>query len=69
MLVINPLQALVHPQTQKRRSCMDCQSPSPTAQNLPFLLNGPADYELWISIFKAIGELVCCKNPNLLFYV
>ncbi len=37
MPVFNPLQALVHPQTQKRkkRSCLDCQSPTPTSQNLP----------------------------------
>jgi hypothetical protein len=37
MLVINPLQALVHPQTRKKKqSGMDCQSPTPTSQNLPF---------------------------------
>jgi hypothetical protein len=41
MSAINPLQALVHPQTQKKKekkkklSCMDCQSPTPTSQNLP----------------------------------
>ncbi len=45
MPVINPLQALVHPQTQKRKlSCMDCQLP--TSQNLPYLVNRSADYEL-----------------------
>jgi hypothetical protein len=36
---INPLQAIVHPQTQKEKkkpSHMDCQSPTPTSQNLPF---------------------------------
>jgi hypothetical protein len=29
--VINPLQAFVHPQTQKKKklSCMDCRSPTP----------------------------------------
>ncbi len=43
MPVINPLQALVHPQTQKRLSCMDCQSPTPTSQYLPFWqLQAPA---------------------------
>jgi hypothetical protein len=41
MPVINPLQALVHPQTQegkekKKLSCMDCQSPTPTSQNSLF---------------------------------
>jgi hypothetical protein len=36
MPVISPLQALVHPQTQKKLSWMDCQSPTPTSQNSPF---------------------------------
>jgi hypothetical protein len=67
MLVINPIQALVHPQTQKL-SCMDCQSPTPTSQNSPFLVNTCADEELGISIFQANGELFCSKNPNLPFW-
>ncbi len=49
-------------------SCMDCQSPTPTPQNLPYLVNRSADWELWISILQAIDELVCFKNPKLLFY-
>jgi hypothetical protein len=47
---------------------MDCQSPTPTPQNLPYLVNRSADWELWISILQAIDELVCFKNPKLLFY-
>jgi hypothetical protein len=44
MSVINPLQALVHLQTQKNKlSCTDCQFPTPTSQNLPFLVNRSAD--------------------------
>ncbi len=43
MPVINPLQALLHPQTQKKLSCMDCQSPTPTSQTAPFLVNRSAD--------------------------
>jgi hypothetical protein len=69
MLVINPLQALVHSQTQKKKlSCMDCQSPTPTSQTSPFLVNKSADWELWIWFFQAIDELVNSKNPNFLFY-
>jgi hypothetical protein len=48
MPVIKPLQALFHPQTQKRKkekkktlSCMDCQSP--TSENSPFLVNRSVD--------------------------
>jgi hypothetical protein len=47
---------------------MDCQSPNPNFSEFAFLVNRSADYELWISIFKAIDELVCYKIPNLLFY-
>ncbi len=37
MPVSNPHQALVHPQTQKKKlSCMDCQSATPTSQNSPY---------------------------------
>jgi hypothetical protein len=75
MLVINPLQALVHLQTQKKKnkkkkklSCVDCQSPTPTSQNSPSSVIRPADQELWISIFQGIDELVCSKDPDLLFY-
>jgi hypothetical protein len=46
---------------------MDCQSPTPTSQNLLFLVNTSADEELWISISQAIDELVSSKNPTLLF--
>ncbi len=42
MPVINPLQALVHLQTQKL-SYRDCQSPAPTSHNLPILVNRSAD--------------------------
>ncbi len=37
MPVINPFQAHFHPQTQRKLSCVDCQSPTPTSQNSPFL--------------------------------
>jgi hypothetical protein len=47
MPYINPLHASAN---SKKLSCMDCQSPTPTSQNLP---------ELWISIFQEIDELVC----------
>jgi hypothetical protein len=67
MPVFNPLQALVYPQTQKKLSCMDCQSPTPTSQDSPFLVNRSADEELRISIFQAIEDLVISTNPNLLF--
>jgi hypothetical protein len=43
MRVINPLHALVHPQTQKILSCMDCQSQTATSQNSPLLVNRSAD--------------------------
>jgi hypothetical protein len=36
MPVINHLQVLVHPQTQKKLSSMDCQSPTRTSQNSLF---------------------------------
>ncbi len=42
MPVIN-FQALVHPQTQKRYPCFDCQSPTPTSKNSHFLVNRSAD--------------------------
>ncbi len=67
MPVINPLQALVHPQTQKKKkklSCMDCQSPTPTSQNSPFLVNRSTNYELCISIFQGNDELVCSKKSK-----
>jgi hypothetical protein len=68
MPVINPPQALFHLQTKKKKlSCMDCQAPTPTSQNLPLLVNTSADWELSISIFQAIAELVGWRNPNLLF--
>jgi hypothetical protein len=40
MPVINPLQALVRPQTKKKKkkkklSCMDCQAATPASQNSP----------------------------------
>jgi hypothetical protein len=47
--------------------CMDCQSPTPTSQNLPFFVHRSADYESWISSFQAIDELISSKNPNLQF--
>ncbi len=43
MTAIKPLPALVHPQTKKKLSCMDCQSPAPTSQNSPFLVDRSAD--------------------------
>jgi hypothetical protein len=42
--VINPLQALLHPQTQKEKlSCMDCQSPIPTSQDSFLSVNRSED--------------------------
>ncbi len=70
MPVINPLQALVHRQTQKKtilRGLSMSQSPTPTSQNLPCLVNRSVDQELRISIFQAIDELVP-KNTNFPFY-
>jgi hypothetical protein len=66
MPAINPLKALVHLQTQKNYPAW-IVTPTPTSQNSPLLINRSADYELWISIFQAIDELVSSKNPNLLF--
>jgi hypothetical protein len=67
MPVINPLQALVHPQTQKKTILHGLSILNPNSQNLPLLVNRSADEELWISISQAIDELVSSKNPNLLF--
>jgi hypothetical protein len=67
MPVISSLQALVHPQTQKILSCMDCHFPTATSQNSPFLIKRSADEELWISIFQGIVELVSSENPDLMF--
>jgi hypothetical protein len=47
---------------------MDCRSPTPTSQNLPFLVNRSADSGMEVPIFQATDELVCSKNPDLLFY-
>ncbi len=52
----------------KKTILLDCQSPTPTSQNSPFLVNRSADQELWISIFQGIHELVCSTNPNFLCY-
>ncbi len=66
MPVINPFQALVHPQTQKIYPAW-IVNPQPRLLKIRlFLVNRSADYELWISISQAIDELVCSKNPNLL---
>ncbi len=46
----------------KELSCMDCQAPPPPSQTLPFFVNRSADQELWISIYKAIAELVSWKK-------
>ncbi len=70
MPVINPLQALAHPQTQKNYPAWIVNPQPPTSQNLPFLVNRSADYELWISIFQAIDEFVsfkiriCCSRSR-----
>jgi hypothetical protein len=66
MPVINPLQALVHLQTQDYLAWI-ANPPTPNSLNSPFLVKGCADKELWISIFQAIDELVSFKNLNLLF--
>jgi hypothetical protein len=69
MPAINPLQALIHPHTQKT-ILHGLSSPSPNFSEFVFsffLVNISADKELRISIFQAIAELVSLKNPNLLF--
>jgi hypothetical protein len=67
MLAIDPLQALVHPQTQKSYPAW-IVNPQPQLLKIRRMLaNRSADYELWISIFQAIDELVCSKKPNLPF--
>jgi hypothetical protein len=67
MLVIDPLQALVRPHTQKIYPAW-IVNPQPQLLRIHhFLVNRSADLELWISIFQAIDELVNSKNPNLLF--
>jgi hypothetical protein len=45
MLVIDPLQALVHPQTQRKNypAWIVNPSPTPTSQKLPILVNTSAD--------------------------
>jgi hypothetical protein len=43
---------------------MDCQSPTPTSQNSPLLVNTSAHKEPWISIFQASDELVCSKKSE-----
>jgi hypothetical protein len=67
MSVINPLQALVHPQTQKNYPAWIVNPQPQLLRMCLFLVNRSADWELWISIFQAIDELVSSKNPNLLF--
>ncbi len=69
MPVINPLQALVHPQTQKKKN--------PILHGLSILNPNFSEYAsfsikicrlgIWFLIFQAIDELVSSKNPNLLF--
>jgi hypothetical protein len=50
MPVINPQKALVLPQIQKKFSRIDCQSPTPTSQNLPFGLGTMYIYILKVRI-------------------
>jgi hypothetical protein len=66
MPVINPLQALVHPQTHIT-ILRGLSIPNLYFSEFGFLVNRSADKELWISIFQAIDEFVSSKNPNLLF--
>jgi hypothetical protein len=55
MPVINPLQALVHPQTQKNYPAW-IVNPQPKLLKICFFsVTRSADSELWISIFQAIG--------------
>ncbi len=64
---MNPLQELVQLQTQKNYSAW-IVNPQPQLIRIRLLsVTRSADYELWISIFQAIDELVSPKNPNLLF--
>jgi hypothetical protein len=67
MPFINPLKPLVRPQTQKNYAESIVK---PQLLRIRFFgeYSTCTDYELWISIFQAIDELVCSKNPNLLFY-
>jgi hypothetical protein len=67
MPVINRLQALFHTQTQKNYPAW-IVNPQPQLLRICLVLvNKTADEESWISIFQAIDELVCSKNPTLLF--
>ncbi len=66
MPFINPLQALVHSQTHKNYPAWIVNPQPQLFKICLFLVNRPADYELSISIFQAIDELVCSKNPNFL---
>jgi hypothetical protein len=67
MPVINPLQALVHPQTQKNHPAWIVNPQPQLLRICLFFVDRSADKELKISIFQGIDELVCSKNPNLLF--
>jgi hypothetical protein len=59
MPVIDPLQALVHSQTQKKTILHGLSIPNPNFSEFAFFLaNRSADKKLWISIFQAIDELV-----------
>jgi hypothetical protein len=66
MPVINPLQALVHPQTQKHYPAW-IVNPQPQLLRIRIFF-GKQICRLGIvdSIFQAIDELVYSKNPNLL---
>jgi hypothetical protein len=56
MLVINRSQALVHPQTQKNYPAW-IVNPQPQLLRIRlFLVNRSADWELWITTFKAVDE-------------
>ncbi len=65
MPVINPLQALVHLQTQKTYPAWIV---NPQLQLLRFRFFGKSicRFGIVISIFQAIDELVCSKDPCLL---
>ncbi len=68
MPMINPLQALVHPQTQKNYPAW-IVNPQPQLLSIRlffFLVNRSADKDLWISFLQTIDELVSFKNHNLL---
>jgi hypothetical protein len=55
MPVINPLQALVHPQTQKT-ILHELSIPIPNFSEIAFFANKSTDHELWISTLNFLRK-------------